>query len=137
MRRFELSDEQWVRIEGMLPGKAGDPGRAGEDNRLFLDAVLWIARTGAPWRDLPERFGLWNSVFRRFGRWSKKGVWQRVCEALQDLDQEWLMVASMIVRSHVHAAGASKKVAWTHSSVAPSAASVARFMRRATASATR
>ena len=77
MRRFELSDEQWVRVKGLLPGKEGDPGRAAEDNRLFLDAVLWIARTGAPWRDLPERFGRWNSVFTRFNRWSVKGVWQR------------------------------------------------------------
>ena len=137
MWRLELSDERWVRVEGLLPGKKGDPVRAAVDNRLFLDAVLWIARTGVPWRDLPERFGPWNSVFKRFSRWSKNGVWQRVFEALQDLDREWLMVDSMIVRSHVHAAGASKKVARTHSSVAPSAASVAKFMRRATASATR
>ena len=59
MRRFELSDEQGVRVKGLLPGKKGDPGRTAADSRLFLDAVLWIARTGAPWRDLPERFGLW------------------------------------------------------------------------------
>ena len=137
MRRFELSDEQWVRVEGLLPGKEGDPGRAGEDNRLFLDAVLWIVRTGAPWRDLPERFGPWNSVFQRFNRWSQKGVWQRVFEALQDLDLEWLMVDSTIVRAHVHAAGASKKAAKTHNSDARSEASAARFTRRATASGTR
>jgi len=104
---------------------------------LFLDAVLWIARTGAPWRDLPERFGPWNSVFKRFDRWSKTGVWQRVFEALQDLDLEWLMVDATIIRAHLHAAGALKKAAKTHSSDVPSEASVARFMRRATASATR
>ena len=137
MRRFELSDEQWVRVEGLLPGKKGDPGRTAADSRLFLDAVLWIARTGAPWRDLPERFGPWNSVFKRFDRWSKTGVWQRVFEALQDLDLEWLMVDATIIRAHVHAAGASKKAARTNNSVAPSEASAARFMRRATASATR
>jgi transposase len=137
MRRFELSDEQWLRIEGMLPGKKGDPGQAAASNRLFVDAVLWIARTGAPWRDLPERFGSWNNTFVRFNRWSKKGVWRRVFEALQDLDLEWLMVDATIVRAHVHAAGASKKVAKTRSSDARSEASAARFMRRAMASATR
>jgi transposase len=78
MRRFELSDEQWLKVENMLPGRKGDPGQTAKDNRLFLDAVLWITRTGAPWRDLPERFGEWNNVFQRFNRWAKKGVWQRV-----------------------------------------------------------
>ena len=137
MRRFELSDEQWVRIEGVLPGKKGDPGRTAVDSRLFLDAVLWIVRTGAPWRDLPERFGPWNSVFKRFDRWSKKGVWQRVFEALQDLDLEWLMVDATIIRAHLHAAGASKKAAKTRNWAARSEASAARFTQRATASATR
>ena len=137
MRRFELTDEQWLRVEGLLPGKKGDPGRTAVDSRLFLDAVLWIARTGAPWRDLPERFGPWNSVFQRFDRWSKKGVWQRVFEALQDLDLEWLMVDATIIRAHLHAAGASKKAAKTHSSAVRSEASAVRFMRRAMASATR
>ena len=74
MRRFELSGEQWVRRpSGLLPGKTGDPGQPTKDNQLFLDAVLWIVRTGAPWRDLPERFGDWNSTFHRFNRWAKKG----------------------------------------------------------------
>ena len=137
MRRFELSDEQWLRVEGLLPGKAGDPGRTAVDSRLFLDAVLWIVRTGAPWRDLPERFGPWNSVFKRFDRWSKKGVWLRVFEALQDLDLEWLMVDATIIRAHLHAAGASKKAAKTSNSGDRSEASAARFTQRATASETR
>ena len=111
MRRFELSDEQWKRVEGLLPGRPGSPGRSGDDNRLFLDAVLWIARTGAPWRDLPERFGESNSVFQRFNRWAKKGVWQRVFDALQDPDLEWVMLDATIIRAHVHAAGARKKAA--------------------------
>ena len=68
MRRHEISDDAWRRIEGQMPGKVGDPGRSAADNRLFVNAVLWIARTGAPWRDLPERFGEWNSVFQRFNR---------------------------------------------------------------------
>src|SRR5262249_34212181 len=71
--RRELTNVQWARIQHLIPGKEGDRGRTGEDNRLFLDAVLWILRTGAPWRDLPEPFGPWNSVFVRFNRWSKKG----------------------------------------------------------------
>ena len=109
MRRFELSDEQWKRVEGLLPGRPGSPGRRGDDNRLFLEAVLWIARTGAPWRDLPEHFGKSNSVFQRFNRWAKKGVWQQVFDALQDPDLEWVMLDATIIRAHVHAAGARKK----------------------------
>jgi transposase len=106
-RRHELSDEQWARIGPLLPGRAGDPGRTGKDNRKFVDAVLWIGKTGAPWRDLPERFGPWNSVFQRYNRWCKKGVWQRVLEALGgDADLEYLLLDSTIVRAHQHAAGA-------------------------------
>jgi transposase len=67
-----------------LPGKPGDPGRSGADNRLFVEAVLWLARTGSPWRDLPEIFGNWNSVFVRFSRWSKDGVWDRLFAAMAD-----------------------------------------------------
>ncbi|MGL5095019.1 MAG: IS5 family transposase [Planctomycetia bacterium] len=109
MRRFELSDEQWGRIEPLLPSRPGTPGRHGVDDRLFLDAVLWILRTGAPWRDLPDRFGPWNTVFQRFQRWARKGVWQAVFDALQDPDLEWVMIDATIVRAHVHAAGARKK----------------------------
>ena len=97
MRRFELSDDQWRRVEGLLPGQPGSPGRSAGNNRLFLEAVLWIVRTGAPWRDLPERFGDWNSVFQRFNRWAKKGVWQQVFDALQDPDLEWVMLALLTV----------------------------------------
>ncbi len=106
MRRHEIKDEDWVRIRDLLPGQAGQPGVTAKDNRLFLNAVLWIAKTGAPWRDLPERFGKWNSVWRRFDRWAKKGVWERVFLALQDPDLEWLLFDSTVVRAHQHAAGA-------------------------------
>ena len=106
MRRHEISQEAWERIEGLLPGKSGDVGVTVADNRLFINAVFWIAKTGAPWRDLPARFGPWNSVFQRFNRWSKKGVWQKVAEALaDDPDLEWLMIDSTVVRAHQHAAG--------------------------------
>ncbi|MFX6230551.1 transposase, partial [Acinetobacter baumannii] len=72
--RLMLEDRVWERMAPHLPGKAGDPGRSGTDNRLFVEAVLWLARTGIPWRDLPAVFGSWNSNFVRFSRWSKAGV---------------------------------------------------------------
>ena len=107
MDRFVLTDAQWAKMEPLCLGKPGDPGRSGKDNRLFVEAVLWIARTGSPWRDLPERFGKWNSVFQRFNRWCKRGVWQRVLEALGgDPDLEHLLLDSTVVRAHQHAAGA-------------------------------
>lgn len=107
--RHAISDDDWARIKDLLPGQPGQHGKAAKDNRLFLDAVLWIARTGAPWRDLPERFGNWNSTWRRFDRWARKGVWRRVFEALQDPDLEWLILDSTVIRAHSCAAGASKK----------------------------
>ena len=107
MRRHEVTEEQWTAIAPLLPGKASDPGRTAEDNRLFVNAVFWIARTGAPWRDLPERFGLSNSVYQRFNRWCKSGVWGRVLEVLGgDPDLSDLLLDSTIVRAHQHAAGA-------------------------------
>ena len=76
---------------------------------VFVEAVLWIVRTGSPWRDLPEVFGEWNSVFRRFSRWSRKGIWWRVFAAMSDdPDFEYLIIGSTIVRAHQHAAGAKK-----------------------------
>ena len=107
MIRRELTDAQWARIEKLVPGKEGDKGRHGADNRLFVDAVLWIARTGSPWRDLPDEFGNWNSVFQRFRRWAKKDVWESLFKALiENPDFEYLIVDSSIVRAHQHAAGA-------------------------------
>ena len=107
MIRRELTDAQWARIEKLVPGKEGDKGRHGTDNRLFLDAVLWIARTGSPWRDLPPEFGNWNSQFQRFRRWAKKGVWENLFKVLaEDPDLEYLLIDATIVRAHQHAAGA-------------------------------
>jgi transposase len=106
--RHAISDEDWARIKDLLPGQPGQHGKVAKDNRLFLDAVLWIAKTGAPWRDLPDRFGKWNSAWRRFDRWSKKGVWRRVFGALQDPDLEWVLLDSTVVRAHQGAAGAPK-----------------------------
>lgn len=102
-----LRDDQWERIAPGLPGKAGDPGRSAADNRLFLEAVLWMARVGAPWRDLPEFFGNWNSVFQRFRRWAKSGVFDKAFQALsEDADFEYAIIDGTIVRVHQHGTGA-------------------------------
>jgi len=81
-RRHELTDEQWERIKDHLPGKAGDPGRTASDNRLFLNAVIYVLNTGIPWADLPERFGKHNTVWKRYDRWCASGVWEQVAVAL-------------------------------------------------------
>jgi transposase len=110
MPRMMLRDDQYERIALLLPGKAGDRGRTAADNRLFVEAVLWTARTGAPWRDLPPEFGRWNSVYVRFARWSRNGIWHDVFAALAvDADFEEVFIDSTIVRAHQHAAGAPKK----------------------------
>ncbi len=129
-RRHEISDERWMRVEPLIPGRKGDPGRSGENNRRFLNAVIWIGKTGAPWRDLPKRFGNWNSVFQRFNRWCKRGVWQRVLEALGgDPDLEYLLLDSTIVRAHQHAAGAKGGRATKHLAVL-AAAGAQKYMLR-------
>lgn len=107
MNRDLLSDEQWERIAPLLPGKEGDPGRTAADNRLFVEAVLWLVRAGAPWRDLPEHFGKWGSVWKRFRRWAEKGVFERVFNALsQDPDFEYGLIDGTIVKVHRHGTGA-------------------------------
>ena len=107
LERLVLSDRQWDRIAAHIIGDGRTRGSSGRDNRMFVEAVLWIVRTGSPWRDLPEVFGQWNSVFRRFSRWSRKGVWRRIFEALSnDPDFEHLIIDSTIVRAHQHASGA-------------------------------
>ena len=110
--RKQINDAQWKRIDGLLPGKTGDRGRSGADNRLFVEAVLWIARTGSPWRDLPAEFGLWNSAYQRFARWSRAGVWHRVFASLaREPRFREVFIDSTIVRVRQHAAGAPKKTA--------------------------
>ena len=104
-RRHELTDEQWNTIKDLLPGKEGDPGVTAKDNRLFVNAIFFVAKTGIPWRDLPERFGHWLNVFQRFNRWCKKGVFTRLFEKLRDPDLEVLMLDSTVIRAHQHSAG--------------------------------
>lgn len=105
VKRYELSNEQWRRIEGLIAGKKGDPGRTGRDNRLFVNAVLWVLRSGARWSDLPERYGKWKSVHKRFTRWAERGVWERVFTSLTgDPDNQYLMLDTTLVRAHQQAA---------------------------------
>ncbi len=113
-RRYGLRDDQWVRIEGRLPGREGHVGGTARDNRLFVEAVLYRYRAGIPWRDLPERFGPWKAVHTRFSRWAASGVWGRVFAVLSaEADDEYAMLDSTIVRAHQHSAGARNKGAAT------------------------
>lgn len=117
MRRYALRDEQWARIEPLLPGREGHVGVTAKDNRLFVEAVLYRYRAGIPWRDLPERFGDPIKVHTRFSRWAKSGVWEKVFKELaKDADNEYAMIDSTIVRAHQHSAGALKKTAKTKQS---------------------
>ncbi|MBS3025408.1 IS5 family transposase [Acidiphilium multivorum] len=107
MDRFVLSDSQWAKMEPHCLGKPSDPGRSGTDNRLFVEAVLWIARTGSPWRDLPPLFGKWNTVFKRYRDWVKADIFQRLFEAASgDPDMEYAMVDATVVKVHRHGQGA-------------------------------
>jgi transposase len=107
VRRYGLRDEQWERIQDLLPGRADTIGVTAKDNRLFVEAVLYRYRAGIPWRDLPERFGDWKNIHRRHRRWSESGVWQRVFARLAgEADNEYALIDSTIVRAHQHAAGA-------------------------------
>ncbi len=105
--RFVITDRQWAQMDPHCLGKKTDPGRTGGDGRLFLEAVLWIARTGSPWRDLPARFGKWNTVFKRFRDWVKADVFKRMFDAVSDEpDMEFAMIDGTIVKVHRHGQGA-------------------------------
>jgi len=109
--RLMLSDAQWSRIAKFQrkSRKVKSAGRPGQDDRMFVEAVLWILRTGAPWRDLPTEFGSWKTVFNRYSRWTKNGKWHRLLEFLsKDRDNEWHIIDSTINRAHQHSAGGKK-----------------------------
>ncbi len=107
MERFVLTDAQWAKMAPHCLGTPGDPGRSGGDNRRFIEAVLWVVRTGSPWRDLPASFGNWNTVFKRYRDWVKADVFQRLFEACSDEpDMEYAMVDATIVKVHRHGQGA-------------------------------
>lgn len=107
LHRHDITDRAWKIIEPHLPGKRGDWGGVAKDNRLFINAVIWILRTGAPWRDLPREYGGWKNTQRRFCRWRDKGIWEKLLEAVIDEpDFEWLMIDATHVKAHKHACGA-------------------------------
>lgn len=114
-RRHELTAEQFSQIEHILPVRKGHVGVTAQDNHQFLNAVFWILKTGAPWRDLPERYGDWKNIHRRFSRWAKGGVFDKILQTLNDQQQPeiqqagLLMLDSSAVRVHQHAAGAKKR----------------------------
>ena len=106
-RRHDISDQVWANLEPLLPGQEGQWGGIAHDNRLFINAVFWILRTGAPWRDLPPDYGDWKNTHRRFCRWRDKGQWENILAALiSEPDMEWLMIDSTHAKVHPHAAGA-------------------------------
>jgi transposase len=115
MPRYDLTDKEWARVTPLLPPERPRTGRPNHDHRRILNGMLWIGRTGAPWRDLPERYGRVGTVSSRFYRWRKAGVWDRVLAALQaqadargELDWDLRFVDATIVRAHQHAAGARR-----------------------------
>lgn len=111
MSRKILRNDQWERIKDLLPGKAGDRGVTAADNRLFIEAVLWLLRTGSPWRDLPPELGRWLTVYR----WQASGVWSRLLAvAAKEADLEEVFIDSTAIRAHLQAAGAAKKTALNH-----------------------
>ena len=105
--RHDISDRVWQLLEPRLPGREGAWGGKARDNRLFINAVFWILRTGAPWRDLPSDYGDWKNTHRRFCRWRDKGIWESLLEQLvTEPDYEWLMIDASHIKVHPHAAGA-------------------------------
>ncbi len=106
-----LSDSQWSRIAKFhrKSRKVKGAGRDGRDDRMFVEAVLWVLRTGAPWRDLPTEFGPWQTVYSRYSRWTKSGKWEKLLVFLQkDTDNDWHIIDSTINRAHQHSAGGKK-----------------------------
>jgi len=108
LHRHAISDADWDRIKHLLPGQPGQHGGVARDNRRFIDAVLWVARTGAAWEDLPERLGNWNSQWRRFDRWARAGRWDPILAALREPELDVLILDSTAARAHPCAAGSKK-----------------------------
>jgi transposase len=145
MGRHELTDAEWARLAPLLPPERPRVGRPNKDHRTVVNGILWKLATGAPWRDLPERFGPWQSVYTRFRRWTRAGVWGRVLGALQRqadaagrLDWGTNFVDGTVVRAHQHAAGAKKGAPTpTRRSAAAAAASPPRSTSAPRAAASR
>lgn len=111
-KRHELTQEEWERVGPLLPDRTGLQGRPGKDPRQMINAMLWIVATGAPWRDLPESYGPWKTVYNTFQRWTKSGLWQEIYEMLlvsapSSNPVEWIIwqIDSTSCKAHQHAAG--------------------------------
>ena len=139
-RRHALTDEQFARLAPLLPPEKPATGRPNHDHRRIVNGILWRLKTGCPWRDLPKRYGKWATVYSRFRRWQRAGVWDRVLAALQadgdakgDLDWGRHFVDGTTIRAHPHAAGAAKKGGPpANRPTTPSAAARAASRRRST-----
>jgi transposase len=103
MHRHELNDAQWKVVAGLLPSRRGPRAKRGD--RVFVNAVLWRLKTGAPWRDIPERYGSWKTTYNRFARWAKQGRWERLFRALSTPDEVGSLIDGSVVRAHQDAAG--------------------------------
>lgn len=115
-RLLRLRDDQWQRIEPLLPPQHKTGGRPAKPHRTVVEAMIWVVRTGAPWRDLPRAYGPWQSVYTRFSRWSKSGVLQRLLGHLaKERDDEGYLIDATIVRAHQDASGAPKRGARSRS----------------------
>jgi transposase len=143
MRRHELSERQWERLQPLLPPVKPKVGKPNLAHRPIVNGIRWHLRTGAPWRDLPERYGKWQTVYSRFRRWTRNGTWARILAALQAdgdargaVDWEIHFVDGSVVRAHQHAAGA-KKGAATKPSAAAAAGSAPRSTSARTGAASR
>jgi len=128
MRRHELNERQWQRLQPLLPPRKPQVGKPNLDHRQIINGIRWRLRTGAPWRDLPERYGKWQTVYSRFRRWTRRGVWGKVLAALQteedargNVDWEIHFADGSVVRAHQHAAGAKKGAATKRSAAAAGA----------------
>ena len=142
MRRHELTDAEWAQLAALLPPRQA--GKPRKDDRLVLNAILWKLATGAPWRDLPERYGPWPSVYTRFRRWTRAGVWERLFAAVQRqadaggaIDWELHFVDGTVIRAHQHAAGAKGGTRRPRRSGAARAASPLRSISAPRAAASR
>ena len=116
MKRYELSADQWKKIEPMLPGRPGWVGVTARDNRQFVNGVLWVLRSGAHWKDLPAGYGNWKSSHKRFTRWARSGIWEGIFQTLvRDPDNTYVMIDSTIIRVHQQAVcgkGGTKTRLW-------------------------
>lgn len=143
MHRYDLTDEQWARLAPLLPPQKPRTGRPNHDHRPIINGIQWVLRTGAPWQDLPERYGNAKTVSSRFYRWRAAGIWDRILATVQhqadqaaQVDWDLHFVDSSVIRAHQHAAGAKGGTHKPKRSVARGAASAPRSTSgpRATAS---